>query len=387
MASAPNFGRYKVTATLGAGAMGEVYAAVDEVLGREVAVKTLRGAATGMTAQILDDRFRMEARAIAKLTHPSVVQVFDIDLAANPPYLVMERVIGPSLKEQLARGALGVTDLRALGIQIARALAAAHAAGVVHRDVKPANILVAGDRTWKLADFGVAHVPDSSITLTGQFIGSPAYAAPEALIRGQSLPAGDVFGLGASLFQAAAGRWPRAEAASGALLAAAPPVRELVPALPIEVADAIDRALANDPAHRPTAAELADALSRAPAPDATPVSLAHPTTIAVPIVVASTRWKPWVIGVALLVLIIAIATSRDSSGRHAIDPMAGQLRIEPPPMRDGKAAKDWQKLLDQLERGKIDDALRRLHDWEHRHGETAETEALRRQLEPLRRDD
>ncbi|MGE0869512.1 MAG: serine/threonine-protein kinase [Kofleriaceae bacterium] len=405
MASAPNFGRYKVTSTLGAGAMGEVYAAVDEVLGREVAVKTLRGAATGIAAQILDDRFRMEARAIAKLTHPSVVQVFDIDLSANPPYLVMERVIGPSLKEQLAQGPLGVTDLRALGIQISRALAAAHAAGVVHRDVKPANILVAGDRTWKLADFGVAHVPDSSLTLTGQFVGSPAYAAPEALIRGQSIPAGDVFGLGASLFQAATGRWPRAEAASVALLAAAPPVRELAPGLPIEVGDAIDRALANDPAHRPSAAELADALSRAPLPDVPPVSLAHATvpgpiahamsgvplahatTVAAPVAVASTRWKPWAIAGAFVALIITIAATRGSSARAAIDPIDGQIRVDRPPMRDGKAAKDWSKLLEHLERGKIDEALHRLDEWERRHGETPETEALRRQLEPLRRDD
>ncbi|HEX4418699.1 MAG TPA: serine/threonine-protein kinase, partial [Kofleriaceae bacterium] len=262
-----SFGRYRVTATLGAGAMGEVFAATDDVLGREVAVKTLRGTASGLAARMLDDRFRQEARAIAALHHPGVVQVFDLDLSANPPFLVMERVAGPSLKERLAGGALPSDELRAMGIQIARAIAAAHAAGIVHRDVKPANILAAGPGRWKLADFGVAHVPDSSITMTGQFVGSPAYAPPEAMIRGVSGAAGDVFGLGATLYEAAAGRWPRMEATIagtlGALLAPLPPLHELAPALPPEIAAVIDRAVAIDHEQRPSADALADALAGA----------------------------------------------------------------------------------------------------------------------------
>jgi len=108
-----SFGRYRVTGTLGAGAMGEVYAAIDEVLGREVAVKTLRGHPSELAARVLDERFRLEARAIAALHHPGVVQVFDIDLSADPPYLVMERVAGPSLRERLAVGALGLDDATA----------------------------------------------------------------------------------------------------------------------------------------------------------------------------------------------------------------------------------------------------------------------------------
>jgi len=257
------FGRYRVTGTLGSGGMGEVYTAVDEVLGRDVAVKTLRGQRSVLAARILDERFRLEARAIAALHHPGVVQVFDIDLTADPPFLVMERVAGPSLKDRLAAGALAADELRTMGIQIARALAAAHAAGIVHRDIKPANILAAVGGTWKLADFGVAHVPDSSLTLTGQFVGSPAYAPPEALVRGQSGPAGDVYGLGATLYQAAAGRWPRVEDTSGALLAPLPPLRDLAPDVPAEIAAAIDRAVAIEPERRPSASELADALAGA----------------------------------------------------------------------------------------------------------------------------
>lgn len=254
--------------------MGDVYEAVDEVLGREVAVKTLKGGATGLAARMLDERFRLEARAIAALAHPGVVQVFDIDLNAEPPYLVMERVAGPSLKEQLQNGPLSSSEVRALGIQIGNALAAAHAAKILHRDVKPANILAAGPGRWKLADFGVAHVPDSSLTMTGQFVGSPAYAPPEALVRGQTGTEGDVFGLGATLFQAAAGTWPRADATTGGLLAAVPPLRSIAPNVPQEIANAIDAACAIEPSQRPSAAELAEMLAsgvvRASAPAITP---------------------------------------------------------------------------------------------------------------------
>src|SRR5512140_3227911 len=123
------FGRYRVTRTLGSGAMGEVYEAVDDVLGRDVAIKTLKGE---KGALLLDERFKLEARAIAQLSHPGVVQVFDIDLAAEPPYLVMERVAGPSLAEKIKAGTLTPAEVVPLGIQIARALAAAHAANIVH---------------------------------------------------------------------------------------------------------------------------------------------------------------------------------------------------------------------------------------------------------------
>src|SRR5690606_29193387 len=116
------------------------------------------------------------------------------------------------------------------------------------------NILIAGAGTWKLADFGVAHIPDSSLTMTGQFVGSPAYAPPEALVRGQSDAEGDVYGLGATLYQAAAGSWPRLGDTIGA---------QLAPALPAELAALIDRAVAVDPRERPSASELADVLAGA----------------------------------------------------------------------------------------------------------------------------
>ncbi|MEO7097510.1 MAG: serine/threonine-protein kinase [Polyangiales bacterium] len=449
MDGARQFGRYKVTGTLGRGAMGHVYAAVDDVLGRSVAVKTLHGGATGQVARMLDERFRLEARAVAALNHPGIVQVYDIDLAADPPYLVMERMAGPSLKERFESGPLPANELRALGIQIARALAAAHAAGIVHRDVKPANILVAGPGVWKLADFGVAHVPDSSLTMTGQFIGSPAYAPPEALLRGQSTAAGDVFGLGATLYYGAAGLWPRADATSAGLLARVPSVRELVPGLAEDLIATIDHAVEIEPDGRPTAAELADALAAGSpyasrhhvetsfVPDATvrgsrtrvltpslPVETAFVadatrdqarTAPATPTPTPRTRWKPWAAaGACGLILVMIIAASRgkpapsDAGGVTTpvipaaleaaptpvqtpesdprLEPTPGHIRAVTPQMNDRRAAEDWNEIVDELYEQKFEKARNRLEQWERRWGESAETRSLRKQLDSLPSD-
>jgi eukaryotic-like serine/threonine-protein kinase len=397
------FGRYRVTATLGTGAMGEVYAAVDDVLGRDVAVKTLRGPRSELAARILDERFRLEARAIAALHHPGVVQVFDIDLSADPPYLVMERVAGPSLKERLAGGPLSPDELRPLGIQIARALATAHVTGIVHRDVKPANLLAAGAGVWKLADFGVAHVPDSALTFTGQFVGSPAYAPPEALVRGESSPAGDVYGLGATLYEAAAGRWPRIEDTGGALLAPLPPLRDIAPGVPLELAAAIDRAVAIDPADRPSAAELADALAGAAslvgAPPVAPVAHRAPAKR------RAIARKRWALAALLLIVVVALATRGASPAGLAGGAVGGpasaairapsdepgedgdrrrhELRVMPPAGMDDKQIRDWNKIVEELERGHRDGARRKLREFEDRYGQTDETRALSQQLDHL----
>ena len=410
--------------------MGEVYAASDDVLGREVAVKTLRGHRSELAARILDERFRLEARAIAALHHPGVVQVFDIDLSADPPYLVMERVAGPSLRERLAAGALGLDELRAMGIQVARALAAAHAAGILHRDVKPANILAAGSGSWKLADFGVAHVPDSSLTLTGQFVGSPAYAPPEALVRGQSSAAGDVYGLGATLYEAAAGRWPRRDTDTGALFAPLPPLHELAPGLPADLAAAIDRAVVAEPEHRPSASELADALAGA----GTVVSTGAVASAGVgagssagpgdrigggtsagmsaqaasgppsdaPPAPGAPRWRAWALGAAAVLVLVAIAARGSSPGAAlSREPSAPaqdrsddrddgddrrdprEIRVTPPVGMDGKQTRDWNKIVEALDRGHYDDARHKLREFEDKYGQTDETRALAPQLEQL----
>ncbi|HSJ99860.1 MAG TPA: serine/threonine-protein kinase [Kofleriaceae bacterium] len=442
MSGAQSFGRYRVTGSLGAGAMGEVLAAVDELLGREVAVKTLRGRTSGLAARIADERFRLEARAIAQLTHPSVVQVYDLDLAADPPYLVMERVAGPSLKERLAAGPLPEFEVRALGIQIANALAAAHARGVVHRDVKPANILGAGPGTWKLADFGVAHVPDSSLTITGQFVGSPAYAPPEALIRGQLGPEGDVFSLGATLYQAATGTWPRADATMSGLLAPVPPLCTIAPDVAPDLAAAIDRAVSVEPTARPGAAELALALASgtSTAPGVAAVALPVPaagwsgagasgagatassatsagataTGDSALAKAAQYRWKHMVAGIATLLAIVLIAATRcsasDPPGAPATIPAAGgrgettaderegregrdgregrgdppsMIQARPPELTSEEAAEDWDKVIDKLYKRQFGEARRKLAEWETKHGETPETRDLASQLDAL----
>jgi hypothetical protein len=165
-----------------------------------------------------------------------------------------------------------------------------------------------------------------------------------------------------------------------------PPLVSRVPSLPPEIADAIDRAVALDPGARPTAAELADALAgAASSPGARPV--ATPPAV---------RWKPWAIGGGAVVLVIAlVAGTRGGSGGPSapssapittpapVDPPPSELRITPPPFRDGKAEKDFRKVLDQIGKGRIEEAKKKLAEWERKHGATPETDALREQLEAM----
>ena len=283
--------------------------------------------------------------------------------------------------------------------RIANALSAAHAAKILHRDVKPANILAAGPLRWKLADFGVAHVPDSSLTMTGQFVGSPAYAPPEALVRGQSGPEGDVFGLGATLYQAAAGSWPRAEATMGGLLAAVAPLRTLAPHLPADLAAAIDRAVAIEPVDRPTAADLAELLAgtaSTPGVVVTPVVPAPP--IRPPI-----RWKPWGVGAGIigLLVVIALATG-DGKSRTATTlttpasvatppaptPAAnGPVRIQtqPPDLTDPEAIEAWNEIASRVNAGDFATARDQLEEFERDFGQTGETRSLATQLDQIPR--
>jgi len=246
--------------------MGRVYRAYDEVLGREVAIKTLHPRSDAGVRE----RFMREARAIGAIHHPHILAVHDAGTEGDTPYLVMELCSGGSLRDRIAQGPLEIDRVRELGIQIAGALAAAHAAGVLHRDIKPANVLCTATGAWKLADFGIAKLPDSRLTITGQFLGSPSYAAPESLRRGEFTPASDVYGLGATLYEALTGAPPHGEHDLASL------IRKLEqPPRPLrahrDVGPALDAAimqmLASDPAQRPTAAQLAHLLAadRAPA--------------------------------------------------------------------------------------------------------------------------
>jgi hypothetical protein len=201
-------GRYRPDREVGRGGMGAVWLARDEVLGRAVAMKRIGRVPGGEVPDL--DRAEREARLAARLNHPHVVAVFDLVAEGEDQWLVMEYVEGETLAGRVRRsGALLPDEAARLLVQAADALAAAHTAGIVHRDVKPSNILVGPDGQVKLSDFGIARAEaDASLTQTGLVTGSPAYLAPEVASGGQATDASDVWSLGATLFHALAGRPP-----------------------------------------------------------------------------------------------------------------------------------------------------------------------------------
>ncbi|MEV6912266.1 serine/threonine-protein kinase [Amycolatopsis sp. NPDC051071] len=205
-------GRYRLRSVIGSGSMGTVWSAYDEFLHRPVAVKEVRlppGVPVSQ-ADELRERTLREARAIAVLSHPNVIILHDVARENDEPFVVMELLPSRSLAHILRdHGPLTVEQAAAVGIAVASALEAAHAAGITHRDVKPGNVLVAGDGRIKLTDFGIArNVSEATMTRTGMMLGSPAYIAPEVASGGAVVPAADLWGLGATLFAAVEGSPP-----------------------------------------------------------------------------------------------------------------------------------------------------------------------------------
>ena len=189
--------------------MGEVWRATDLVLDRPVAVKLLRfGYAAG---RIELARFRAEARHAGSLSHPGIAQIYDYHEADSPiaPYLVMELVDGPSLARLLDKGPVDPARTMDLIAQAARALQAAHTAGLVHRDIKPGNLLVSRNGQVKVTDFGIAHATGSApLTRPGTLMGTPAYLAPEQVAGAHATPATDLYALGIVAYQCLTGRLP-----------------------------------------------------------------------------------------------------------------------------------------------------------------------------------
>jgi serine/threonine protein kinase len=205
-------GRYRLRSVLGSGSMGTVWSAYDEFLHRPVAVKEVR-LPLGVPASQADElreRTLREARAIAVLSHPNVIILHDVARENGEPFVVMELLPSRSLAHLLRDyGPLSVEQAAAVGNAVAAALEAAHAAGITHRDVKPGNVLVAGDGRIKLTDFGIArNVSEATMTRTGMMLGSPAYIAPEVASGGAVTPGADLWGLGATLFTAVEGHPP-----------------------------------------------------------------------------------------------------------------------------------------------------------------------------------
>ncbi|CRK61017.1 serine/threonine protein kinase [Alloactinosynnema sp. L-07] len=201
-------GRYALLGELGRGGMGVVWRAEDRVIGRQVALKELPFP-HGQDPAVFQERVLREARTAGQLNDPAVVTVFDVSFDRGVAYLVMELVQAPTLADLIAAGPLAESRVVTIAQQVLGALKSAHDAGIVHRDVKPSNIMVLpGDRV-KLADFGIARaVDDPSLTATGGIMGSPGYMAPELFTGSPPSPATDLWSLGATLFHAVEGRAP-----------------------------------------------------------------------------------------------------------------------------------------------------------------------------------
>jgi eukaryotic-like serine/threonine-protein kinase len=253
--------RYRLDEPLAEGGYGEVWRALDLVLNRAVAVKLLRAGYGGQPE--IAARFRAEARHAGALCHENIARVYDYDdgqPGSHPPYLVMELVAGPSLDQLMAAGAPGPVRVMDIVAQTAAGLAVAHRAGLVHRDIKPGNLLLGPGGTVKITDFGIAHAVGSApVTSTGTIVGTPAYLAPERAAGAQASPASDLYSLGVVAYECLAGAPPFT--GSPLEIAAAHRERPMPPLpawVPGEVAALVGYLTAKDPAARPgSAAEVA----------------------------------------------------------------------------------------------------------------------------------
>ncbi|MET7859533.1 serine/threonine-protein kinase [Streptomyces sp. NPDC005318] len=252
-------GRYRLGEVLGRGGMGKVWRAHDEVLHRTVAVKELTAGLYVAEADrvVLHARTQKEARAAARITHPGVVTVHDVVEYDNRPWIVMQYVDGPSLADAAKEsGELAPREAARIGLHVLGALRAAHSAGVLHRDVKPGNVLLARDGRVLLTDFGIAAIEgDSTITRTGELVGSIDYLAPERVRGGDPGPASDLWSLGATLYAAVEGCSPFRRSSPISTMQAVVTEEPPPPARAGALAPVITALLRKDPADRPSAAE------------------------------------------------------------------------------------------------------------------------------------
>ncbi len=270
------FGRYRILEEIGRGAMGRVYRAQDPLIERELAIKTLNPDLPADALAEVRERFLREARSAGKLSHPNIVTVYDVGEQDGEAYIAMELLAGRPLKE-LLREPLAFETTARLTAQVADALHHAHINSIVHRDVKPANIVVSDPGLAKLTDFGMAWVPSSTMTQAGAALGSPKYMSPEQ-VTGQTVePRSDVFCLGVVLYEMLAGRSPFSRDEDDTPFDVMdritgephPPLREVNAEIPAALEAIVDRALAKKPEARyASAAEMAAALRACIAPEA-----------------------------------------------------------------------------------------------------------------------
>lgn len=267
----PRFvGKYLIESTLGEGAMGVVYSGMDPDIQRPVAIKTIHAhlMQTPDSAELLE-RFAREARAAGRVLHPNLVTIFDFLLEGGMPYLVMERVQSVTLKDHCTgHSRLSLRDIHRILSQMLAGLSAIHAAGIVHRDMKPANVMLTEDGTVKLTDFGIARLTSMDATSVGM-IGTPAYMAPEQMMGGTVDARADIYATGVMLYELLTGRKPYPGGGVEAMFQAihnstVTPPSALVPALPGALDAIVMRALQIDPTARfATAQEMQVAVDAA----------------------------------------------------------------------------------------------------------------------------
>ncbi|WP_406272232.1 serine/threonine protein kinase [Streptomyces sp. NBC_00191] len=260
-------GRYRLSETIGSGGMGKVWRAHDEVLHRVVAVKELTAGRYVSEADriVLHARTQKEARAAARISHPGVVTVHDVLEHDARPWIVMQYVDGPSLADAAKEsGRIPAAEAARIGLHVLRALGAAHAAGVLHRDVKPANVLLNRDGRVLITDFGIAAIEgDSTITRTGEIVGSIDYLAPERVRGADPGPASDLWSLGATLYTAVEGESPFRRSSPLASMQAVVGEEPRHPEWAGPLGPVIMALLRKDPAERPSAAEAEQMLAEA----------------------------------------------------------------------------------------------------------------------------
>lgn len=361
-------GRYRLERQIGRGGSGTVHLALDEVLGRQVAIKRIGLVPGSGDAEL--ERAEREARLAAALNHPHVVSVFDLVNEDDVRWLVMEYVDGVTLSERArASGPLDATDAATLLAQVADALVEAHGHGIVHRDVKPSNIMIAGGAA-KLNDFGIARSDDdASLTQTGLVTGSPAYLAPEVASGSSATAASDVWSLGATLYHAVTGR-PPYDVGDNLIGALYQIVHEDPPRLPEDhpLAGLLSVMMHRDPEQRWPMQRVRDELLRVsrgqrstvavapvvPAPpEQTGVLPLAPTPTAVTPARDRLRWA-WLAGAAALAL-VAIVTAYVLAGRDTPEALPGNgtgaapessQTSEPQPSASPASAEDTKEQMD-----------------------------------------
>ncbi len=315
-------GRYRVEHELGRGGMATVYLARDEELRRPVALKVLAEHLAG------DDTFRArflrEARLAGRLSHPNVVKVYDAGETDGQPFIVMEYVAGTTLAEC---GRLAPDRVVELGGQACAGLQHAHEAGLVHRDVKPGNLLLRDDGVLKIVDFGIARAAEATRhTQVGTVLGTAAYLAPEQLAGENASAVSDVYSLGAVLYELLTGRPPftfasLAELAARQAEGVITPVRDLSPSVPSELEAAVMHALAREPKFRPaSAAELGQELAGSAKGPTRPLPQRRPRP---------QRWWLWLAGAAVAG-VVAVILGLAQFGGDGKSPQPAPPQVTPP---------------------------------------------------------